>query len=75
MRHYLGAALLEAGRPVDAEAVYRRDLRWNQNNGWALFGLQQALTLQGKAEAAATVHAQWTAAWAASDVVLEASRF
>ena len=35
MRHYLGAALLKAAQPAAAEAVYRRDLRWNQNNGWA----------------------------------------
>ena len=39
MRHYLGAALLKDEQPAAAEAVYRRDLRWNQNNGWALYGL------------------------------------
>ena len=38
MRHYLGAALLLAGQAEQAEAVYRRDLRWNQNNGWSLVG-------------------------------------
>ena len=43
MRHYLGAALLLAGQAEQAEAVYRRDLRWNQNNGWSLVGLRQAL--------------------------------
>lgn len=74
MRHYLGAALLEAGRPVEAEAVYRRDLRWNKNNGWSLFGLKQALTMQGKTEEAEQVHKQFTTAWAHSDITLTRSR-
>ena len=50
MRLYLGAALLKAGRAEEAEAVFRRDLRWHQNNGWSLFGLTQALEAQGKSE-------------------------
>ncbi|MFT5577454.1 MAG: tetratricopeptide (TPR) repeat protein [Paraglaciecola psychrophila] len=74
MRHYLGAALLEAGRPVAAEAVYRRDLRWNQGNGWSLFGLQQALTQQGKTAEAALVMSQFVEAWQYSNVVLSRSR-
>jgi len=74
MRHYLGAALLEAGRPVEAEAVYRRDLRWNKNNGWSLFGLKQALTMQGKTEEAEQVRKQFTTAWAHSDITLTRSR-
>ena len=74
MRHYLGAALLEAGKPVEAEAVYRRDLRWNKNNGWSLFGLKQALTMQGKTEEAEQVHKQFTTAWAHSDITLTRSR-
>jgi hypothetical protein len=73
MRHYLGAALLKANQPEAAEAVYRRDLRWNQNNGWALFGLHQALIAQGKSREAEAVHAEWQAAWAMADVSLSAS--
>ena len=74
MRHYLGAALLEAGRAVDAEAVYRRDLRWNQNNGWSLFGLQQALAMQGKKQEAKEAFDMFQTAWAHSDVTLTRSR-
>lgn len=74
MRHYLGAALLDAGRPTEAEAVYRRDLRWNQNNGWSLFGLYQSLEMQGKAAEAAVAYAQYQAAWRGSDVMLARSR-
>ena len=47
-RHWLGAVLLESGRPVDAERVYRDDLRQHPHNGWALAGLQLALKAQGK---------------------------
>ena len=74
LRHYLGAALIEAGRAEEAEAVYRRDLRWNQNNGWSLFGLAQSLTMQGKTAEAAAVGRQFDAAWANADVTLSRSR-
>ena len=73
MRHYLGAALLKANQPEAAETVYLRDLRWNQNNGWALFGLHQALIAQGKSREAEAIHAEWQAAWAMADVSLSAS--
>lgn len=74
MRHYLGAALLEAGRSAEAEAVYRRDLRWNQNNGWSLFGLYQALDMQDKEAEAREVYAEYEASWQNSDVMLARSR-
>ena len=74
MRHYLGAALLEADRAEEAEGVYRRDLRWNQNNGWSLFGLYQALDMQGKAGEAQEVFAEYEASWQNSDVMLARSR-
>jgi tetratricopeptide (TPR) repeat protein len=74
MRHYLGAALLAAGRAEEAEAIYRRDLRWNQNNGWSLFGLQQSLAAQGRDSEAQGVRSLYETAWQSSDVVLAASR-
>ena len=73
-RHYLGAALVAAGRGEEAEAVYRRDLRWNQNNGWSLFGLLKALEMQGKNEEAEAVKAEFDAAWQHADVTLTRSR-
>ena len=73
MRHYLGAALLKAGQPEAAEAVYRRDLRWNQNNGWSLFGLHQALAAQNKQSEASQVFNHWQKAWASANVTLTAS--
>jgi tetratricopeptide (TPR) repeat protein len=74
-RHALGAILLEAGRPAEAETVYWEDLRRNQDNGWALYGLMQALRAQNKTADAALIEARFTKAWARSDVRLTASRF
>ena len=73
MRHYLGAALLKAGQPEAAEAVYRKDLRWNQNNGWSLFGLHQALAAQNNKGEVSEVFNQWQKAWETADVTLTAS--
>ena len=75
MRHYLGAVLLKAERFDEAEAVYRRDLKWNHNNGWALFGLEQALSAQGKDAEAQQVKNEFMKAWGYSDVELTSSHF
>lgn len=72
MRLYLGAALLKAGRAADAEAVFRRDLRWHQNNGWSLFGLTQALEAQGKSEEARSKKDAWAEVWSQADISLTA---
>jgi len=74
-RHALGAVLLEAGRPAEAETVYWEDLRRNPDNGWALLGLMQAQKAQNKAEAAAMAEARFKKAWARADVKPPASRF
>ncbi len=75
VRQSLGAALLQAGRAAEAEAVYREDLRWNPENGWSLFGLAQSLRAQGKTADAAAVDARFRRAWARADVQLTSSRF
>ena len=74
IRHYLGAALLQAGRAEEAEKVYLRDLRWNQNNGWSLYGLHQALLAQGKNADAERVKAQYESAWRYAEMDLTRSR-
>ena len=71
----LGAILLQAGRPDEAETVYWEDLKRNRESGWALFGLHQALVAQKKADQAAIVKARLDKAWARADVKLTASRF
>jgi tetratricopeptide (TPR) repeat protein len=74
-RHALGAILLEAGRPGEAETVYWEDLKRNRENGWALFGLLQALRAQKKTDDAAVIEARFKKAWARADLTLTASRF
>jgi tetratricopeptide (TPR) repeat protein len=73
VRHNLGAVLLLAGRPGEAEAVYRDDLRLNPGNGWALYGLVQSLRAQNKDVAQEEI--RFRAAWAQADVALVGSRF
>jgi tetratricopeptide (TPR) repeat protein len=75
VRHQLGATLLKAGRAADAEAVYREDLARHPDNGWALFGLGQALSAQNKRADAARVEAQFKEAWKHADVTLTSSVF
>jgi tetratricopeptide (TPR) repeat protein len=71
----LGAILLEAGRPAEAETVYWEHLRRHRENGWGLFGLMQALRAQNKTADAALTEARFKTAWARADVTLTASRF
>lgn len=74
VRQNLGAILLEAGRPAEAESIYREDLDEFPKNGWSLFGLHQSLAAQGKAEEAQKVKAQFDEAWKHADIELIASR-
>ena len=73
--HLLGAALLDAGQAKEAEAVYRDSLKTYRRDGWALNGLAQALSAQGRTAEAQAVTQDYKSAWAASDVTLTSSRF
>ena len=75
MRLYLGNALVKAGRPREAEKVYREDLREFRENGWALFGLWRSLLDQRKTVAARKVGVRFEQAWKGADVTLQASIF
>ena len=72
-RHALGAVLLEAKRPADAEAVYRADLKRYPLNGWSLWGLERALEAQGRNADAAAVKAQFDATWSRADTKMVSS--
>jgi tetratricopeptide (TPR) repeat protein len=73
-RQVLGAILIAAGRPKEAEAVYLHDLKRWRENGWSLFGLAQSLAAQGRDEEAAAVRRRFAVAWARADVTLTSSR-
>jgi len=72
-RHWLGAALLEAGRAADAEQAYRQELADHPHNGWSLFGLKAALAAQGKSDP--EVDQDFADSWARADVWITASKF
>ena len=75
VRHFLGAMLLDAGRPNEAEVVYAADLRKNPENGYSLLGLRISLDQQGKREDAVAVAKRFDRAWAGATHKLTSSRF
>jgi tetratricopeptide (TPR) repeat protein len=74
-RHLLGVQLMQAGKPHEAEVVYRDDLQRNPTNGWALYGLSAALKAEGKTAEATEVARQFESAWSHADIKLTASAF
>jgi len=63
VRQTLGATLLMAGRPDEAETVFEASLIDHPNNGWALFGLMKAQEAQGDHAAAKVTAELLEAAW------------
>jgi tetratricopeptide (TPR) repeat protein len=74
VRQLQGAALLELGRAVEAEAAFRGDLRKFPNNGWSLSGLQTSLERQGKGPEAGEVKGQLDKAWSQADTKIAGGR-
>lgn len=70
VRESLGAMLLQAGRPLEAEKVFREDLMRHPRNGRSLFGLRESLKAQNKDEAARLVEMEFKPAWKNADVEL-----
>jgi pimeloyl-ACP methyl ester carboxylesterase len=73
IRQRLGAVLLEAGRPVQAEKAFRADLVRRPENGWSLNGLAKSLKAQGRNKEAASVEARFKKAWHKADVQISSS--
>ena len=70
-RHWLGAALLEAGRYAEAEKEYRTELADHPHNVWSLHGLKAALDAQGKTDS--EVDADFAESTARMDVWITSS--
>ena len=66
-RQRLGAMQLRAKRYAAAEQSYRADLAIHPRNGWALSGLEKALTAQGKQAEAQGVQRDLAASWGLAD--------
>jgi tetratricopeptide (TPR) repeat protein len=75
VRHLLGAELLRVGKANDAEKTYRDDLDRHPGNGWALYGLMQALKAQGRGAEASAVEAKFHAAWRHATISISRSAF
>jgi len=73
--HLLGSALLDAGKPAEAEEVYRKSLMHYRRDGWVLYGLVLALKAQGKTADADEAQKDFDSAWQFADVKLASSRF
>jgi tetratricopeptide (TPR) repeat protein len=69
-RHALGAALLAAGRPAQAERAWREDLQHYPDNGWSLHGLAKSLHAQARTDEAAAVEQRFREAWRNADFAL-----
>lgn len=64
VRQTLGAALLKAGQARRAEEVFMRALLDAPNNGWAYYGLAEAMKAQGNDPGADYARALMERAWA-----------
>jgi tetratricopeptide (TPR) repeat protein len=69
-RQALGAMLLAAGKPAEAEAAYREELARNPENGWSLHGLEKALRAQKRTADADAVKVRFEQAWVNADIDL-----
>ena len=74
-RQALGAALLLAGQPAEAERAFLGDLERHPENGWALYGLAESLRRSQQTVAAAAAEARFRAAWRHADAARADERY
>lgn len=67
VRNRLGETLLQAGRPEDAAAAFRDDLRHFRETGWSLSGLERALRASGQTREADEASRRFKVAWKYAD--------
>jgi len=70
VRESLGGQLLQTGDAKGAEQVFRYDLARHPRNPRSLFGLAEALKMQGRTYDASWVVTQFQTAWQGADVKL-----
>ena len=67
-KHWLGKAYLFANDGSNAEKTFKADLQTNNDNGWALYGLNKALMIQKKYNEAAPVLTRYKKAFSKADI-------
>jgi len=70
VRESLGGMLLQTGDAKGAEQVFRDDLALHPRNPRSLYGLVEALKMQGRTYDASWVETQFQTAWQGADVKL-----
>lgn len=70
-RETLGALLLQAKKPGEAEQVFREDLKHNPKNPRSIFGLAKALEAQGKKADAQVQQKAFDDVWKNADVKMK----
>lgn len=74
-RHALGAVLVKNKRFTEAQKVYAADLAKLPGNGWALYGMAQALEGMARSPEARTYESQFREVWADADTTILSSCF
>ncbi len=72
-RHTLGAALLKAGKPTEAQAVYLQDLNGFPGNAWSTLGMSQAYAALGNQKLAASWRSKYLKIWSKADPLVDTS--
>jgi tetratricopeptide (TPR) repeat protein len=73
VRQDLGAVLLAADRPAEAQRAFEEDLKRFPDNGWSLHGLAEALRAQGRGAEADTMMQRFQQMWRGAEVELAAA--
>jgi tetratricopeptide (TPR) repeat protein len=74
-KHYLGRALLNAGKWKEAEKIFLQDLAYNNENGWSLVGLYHSLSAQKKQNEAGQVMSRYKRAFSKADIQVNVSAY
>jgi len=74
-KHFLGNAYLANGDNYNAEKIFKADLLNNNENGWALYGLYKAQSLQNKKKETANTLMRFKKAFANADVKITSPVF
>jgi tetratricopeptide (TPR) repeat protein len=75
VRESLGRVLLAAGRPADAESVFRDDLKQTPLNPWSLHGLAESLAAQNKQAEQAPIQEEFRTSWSNADMSFQIDQF
>ncbi len=74
-RHYLGAALSDAGKYAEGEKIFQEDLKRNPENGWSLKGLEVCQLKQNNKSTGAGTAKRFEKAWKDADIKIVSARF